>query len=137
MKIFILICVVLSNVIFKSALAQIGLQKRNWVKVEDLNVVADYYIDPASIINRSESRRVIVLSDRKAPSLTNGSVITEMIFKCNQNGGNEFYATYAEMYSGSMLSGDLVGGGRYPDAGKFNNVFGSYISVANMVCSLK
>lgn len=135
MKILILICIVLCNLVSTIAQAQIGLQKRAWIKVEDLNSIADYYIDPSSIINRSESRRVLVLSDRKAPTMTKGSVITEMIFKCNQNAENEFYATYAEEYSGSMLSGDLVGGGRYPEAGNFKNVFGSYISVSNMVCS--
>lgn len=117
-----------------NASAQIGKTKRNWVKVDDQNSVADYYIDPASIVRQIDLQRVFVMSDLKISSLKYKSTIAEVVIKCGLNDDNKFYSTYAESYSENVLEGVLVEGGKHPNTGTLEDVYGSYISIAKSVC---
>ena len=131
MKKFVLLALIAFSL---SSFAQIGKLKRNWVKVDDQNSVADYYIDPASIVKKGDLRRVFVMSDLQISSMKYKSTITEVVIKCDLNDENKFYSAYAESYSENMLQGVFLEGGKYPDAGTLEDVYGSYISVAKSVC---
>lgn len=134
-KYLLLIFFLLLNFLTVGASAQMGKQARNWIKVEDANLAANYYYDPASIVNRNGSIRVLLMSDVQFPGVKEKSSFSEMILKCSTSGPNKYYETYIELYSENKLQGDLIAGGMNPDAGTYVDVFGSYISVAKVLCS--
>ena len=120
-----------------NAAAQMGTQKRNWIKVEDTNTLADFYFDPESIVKREGALRVLILMDVNISSEKIKSYFYEMILKCSSSGSHKYYQTYQETYSGNMLQGGLLmsGSGMNPNAGIYEDVNGSHISVAKVLCA--
>lgn len=119
-----------------NASAQMGKQKRNWTKVEDSNSLADFYYDPDSIVKREDTLRVLILMDVNISSEKTKSYFYEMILKCSAVGIHKFYQTYRESYGENKLQGDLQinESGMYPNAGIYEDVTGSHISVARVLC---
>ena len=118
--------------------AQIGQQKREWVKVDDdTNMVANFYIDPKSIVIKNDVRRVFSMTDLKisssGPSSTK-SRFMEILFKCNPENSRKAYTSYMESYSGQMLTGKLLDGGRAP-AELYEELIGSEVYIADVVCA--
>jgi len=120
------------------AFAQLGQQKREWVKVDDdSNMAANFYIDPNSITTKNDIRRVFSLTDviiRRSEPNAERSYFQEWLFKCNPADARKIHISYMEYYSGQMLTGNLLDGGRAPKE-NYRDLVGSQLLIADVVCS--